>query len=321
MMDYTETEHAQRQAAYRRFAAEAPDVPIFLQPYYLDAVCGPAHWSATLAFHGGRVVAALPFFLKKKLFWQYVAMPPLCRFMGPYLLPDYRTVRREIPLLRELIRQLPPLDAFEQDFHYSAANWLPFYWAGFRQTTRYSYVLALSDRRTLYANIKPSYRNRELPKAAACMQVEYEGDLSTFYRVHNGSYERQGLRVPFTFEAFERLDRALAAQGRRQLLWAVDRNDGTPHAVVYLIWDAQSAYYLLGGGSSASRNSGAGFLLAWEAICFALENLRVPVFDFLGSMIPSIELMRRRMGAQPKPYFRVQREWSLLWRVSKQVLR
>lgn len=314
-------EQAERQERYRSFAAGAPDLPIFLEPYYLDAVCGPEHWSAALAYRGNEVAGALPFFLKKKWQWQYVAMPPLCRFLGPYLLPEYRAVRREMPLLRALVADLPPLAAFEQDFHYTAANWLPFYWAGFRQTTRYSYTVALTDLASLRANLAPDYRNNKLPKATERVAIRCGGDLREFYAVHNRSFERQGLEVPFSFALLERLDRALVAAKRREVFWAIDRDTGAPHAVAYVIWDNRSAYYLLAGEDPALRSSGAGVLLAWEAMRFALEELRVPTFDFLGSMLPAIERVRRQLGGQPKPYFRVRKEWSLLWRIGKRLLR
>lgn len=321
MFDDAPTELVQRQQAYRQFASEAPHLPIFTAPAYLDAVCGPAHWSAALAYRGGRVVGALPFFLKKKLGWQYVAMPPLCRFMGPYLLPEERSVRREIPLLRALIRDLPPLAAFEQDFHYRAANWLPFYWAGFRQTTRYSYTVALSDLALLQRQLAADYRNNKLPKAARQVEIRRGGDLRTFFEVHNRSYERQGLKAPFSLALLERLDEAMAAQGCREKFWAIDRETGDAHAVAYVIWDARSAYYLLAGEDPALRSSGAGILLAWEAMRFALEELRATIFDFLGSMKPAIERVRRQLGGTPTPYFRVQREWSFLWRMGKKLLR
>ncbi|MCS7035510.1 MAG: GNAT family N-acetyltransferase [Saprospiraceae bacterium] len=306
---------------YFHFAEKAPDLPVFLRPYYLDAVCGPGHWSAALAYHGNEVVGVLPFFIKKKFHWQYVAMPLLCRFMGPYVLPEYRSVRREMPLLRALVADLPPLAAFEQDFHYTAANWLPFYWAGFRQTTRYSYTVALTNLALLRANLAPDYRNGKLPKAAAQVEIRRGGDLRYFYEVHNRSYERQGLRAPFSLALLERLDQALAARSCREMFWAIDRDTGAPHAVAYVIWDERSAYYLLAGEDPVLRASGAGILLAWEAMRFALEELRVPTFDFLGSMLPAIERVRRQLGGQPQPYFRVQKEWSLLWRIGKRLLR
>ncbi len=308
---------SEKQAAYRHFAKQAPDLPIFVKPFYLDAVCGAAQWSAALVERNGRWVGALPFFLKQKLGQQYVAMPQLCRFMGPYLLPEYRTGRKAIPLLRALIEQLPPIVAFEQDFHYCADNWLPFYWAGFRQTTRYSYVLPLANTNTLWSNIAPTYRNRLLPRALERLEVVTRSDLRGFLQVHDGSFKRQGLKAPFSLAGLERLDQALAAEGCRQIFWAVDRNTGTPHSVLYLIWDEQSAYLLLHGDEPTLRASGSGILILWEAIRYSAETLRVPTFDFLGSMLPNVEPVRRRLGAEPKPYFRVAKEWSLAWRVGK----
>ncbi|MBK6933054.1 MAG: GNAT family N-acetyltransferase [Saprospirales bacterium] len=307
--------------AYRRFCATAPDLPVFLQDWYLDAVCAGGQWSAALVRKGPAVVGVLPYFLKQKLHWRYVAMPPLCKMMGPYLLPDYRTPRREVPLLNALLDQLPPLAAFEQDFNYTAANWLPFYWRGFRQTTRYSYVLPLNDLKTLRDNLAPDYRNNKLPKAAARVKVHTGNDLELFYRVHNRSFERQGLPAPIPFEFLQRLDAALARRHAREIFWATDHKTGAVHAVAYLIWDKRTAYYLLAGDEPALRQSGAGILLAWEAIRYAKETLNCSNFDFAGSMIKSIERVRRQFGAEQRTYLRVQKEWSVLWKWGKRIWR
>lgn len=309
------------RSAYGRFCATAPDLPLYLHDWYLDAVCGPGHWSAAIARKGDAVVGVLPYFLKQKLHWHHVAMPLLCRQMGPYLLPEYRAPRREIPLLHDLLEQLPRLAAFEQDFNYTATNWLPFYWQGYRQTTRYSYVLTLTDLKTLRDNLAPDYRNNKLPKAAARVRVHTGDDLDLFFRVHNRSFERQGLDAPVPFDLLQRLDRALAAHHAREIFWASDLKTGAVHAVAYLVWDRQSAYYLLAGDDPTLRNSGASILLAWEAIRYAKETLNLPTFDFAGSMVKPIERVRRQFGAEPKPYFRVQKEWSWMWRLGKMLLR
>jgi hypothetical protein len=49
---------------YRSFAADTPDLPLFMQPWYLDVVCEGGHWDAVLIQKGERTIAALPFFLK-----------------------------------------------------------------------------------------------------------------------------------------------------------------------------------------------------------------------------------------------------------------
>lgn len=304
---------------YQAFCAGAPDLPIFLYDWYLDVVCAGAGgtWDAVAVEKGGHVVAVWPFFLKKKCGMTYVAMPPLTRFMGPYLLPEYRNARHETALLEALLGQLPPLAAYEQDCPYTLTNWLPFYWQGFRQTTRYSYRLPLHDLKAVWAGLAADYRNQKIPKAREQVIVSDTDDLEAFFEVHNRSYRRQGLAAPVSLDFLKKLDAALLARQSRRILTAADRQTGALHSVAYLVWDRRSAYYLMAGDDPALRTSGAGILLAWEAIRYAAETLHLDTFDFAGSMIQPIERVRRQFGAQQTPYFRLQKEWSPLFRWGK----
>ncbi len=293
------------------------DFPLFMQAWYLDATCEGGAWDALVLQKGEAVVAVWPYFLKKKGPWSYVAMPQLTRQMGPYLLPAYRTARHETGLLEKMIAQLPPLAALEQDFNYTISNWLPFYWQGFRQTTRYSYILNINDLKEVWKNIVSDYRNQKIPKAAEKVEVKTGGSLLEFQQVHDRSYARQGLPAPISTAFLQRLDTALAEHGQREMFFARDRETGEVHSVAYLVWDTQSAYYLLAGDDPQFRASGAGILLAWEVIRYAHEVLKVPTFDFSGSMVRPIERVRRQFGAVQQPYSRLQREWSPLWKLGK----
>ncbi len=289
-----------------------------MQPWYLDAVCDEGDWDVLLVDKSGSAVAAWPLFLKKKWHWQYVAMPQMTRMLGPYLLPEYRKARHEVEILETLLGQMPPgLAAFEQDFNYTATNWLPMYWQGFRQSTRYSYTLDISDLNKAWNNIKPSYRNQRINQAKQQVHVSTGCPLLELNRLQQLSFDRQGAEVPLSLDMIRRLDKALALQGQREIFWATDLKTGATHSVGYLAWDAHSAYYLMSGDDPALRNSGAGIFLTWEIIRYASEVLQLPTFDFCGSMIRPIERVRRQFGAEPKSYFRVQKEWSMLWRLGK----
>jgi hypothetical protein len=308
------------RADYQAFTSLAPaDFPLFMYDWYLDAVCVGGTWQAVGVEKNGHLVAVWPFFLKEKWGQRYVTMPPLGRLMGPYVVPDYRPVQREMGVLEELLEQLPAVAAWSQDFPYTAANWLPLHWRGFRQTTRYSYQLALGDREALWRGVIPTYRNNKIPKAAARLEVRTGDDLGAFLDVHNRSFTRQGLRPPVSFEFLERLDRALAERQRRAIFFARDRSNGAVHSVVYLTWDAGTAYYLLAGDDPALRASGSGIFIAWEAIGYVNDALKLPYFDFAGSMIAPIERVRRQFGAAQRPYFRLENEWSWLWRMRRRI--
>ena len=291
------------KALYRDFCCTAPDVPVYAQAWYLDACAAGGDWDVVLAYENDRIVAALPYFFKQKGPFRYATMPPFVKMLGPYVLPEFRGVlKKEHLLLEELIKQLPDFAAFKQNFYPTATNWLPFYWRKFRQTTYYTYRLHdLHNLAQVEAGLSTGIR-RDIRLARQRVRVVHDLPLATFYTVNQLSFIRQGLEAPYSEAQFRRLDEALAKQGARQLFFAIDAQERV-HSVAYLIWDATTAYYLLAGDDPALRASGAGVLLAWEAIRYASEVLCLNCFDFGGSMLPGVERMRVRFGAVQTPYF------------------
>ena len=211
-------------------------------------------------------------------------------------------------LLSRLIDGLPNFDLYAQKFHYSVTNWLPFYWRGFQQTTFYTYVIEdLSDLDSVFGAFDKSSRY-EIRKAARQLSVRSDYDLDVLWKMVSLTFERQGKKVPYTFEYLQRIDDACVQQNARRILFAEDAK-GRVHSALYLIWDKNSAYYLIGGADPELRSSGSSSLLIWEAIQFAATV--TSRFDFEGSMVESIERFFRGFGAQQKPYFYVTKSNSL----------
>lgn len=295
---------------YRHFCKKQKDIPIFSQPWHLDAVIVEGEWDVVLVEKGGNIAATLPYYFKKSGPFKYITLPFLTKTMGPYLLPKYRNSKHEYALLKQLIELLPKVAYFDQNMHYDLTNWLPFYWKDYRQTTYYSYTIEpLDDLDRVYDRFCADYRNNKIKKAKEKVTVTSDRSLEDFYRIKKMSFTRQGLDFPFSFEYLKRYDDVLVANNARQLFFAIDQNDQI-HSVVYLIWDGRSAYYHLAGDDPQLRNSGAGILLVWEAIKYTKEQLGLSVFDFEGSMIPTIEKVRRNFGAQTKPYFNIRKYHS-----------
>ncbi|MFN0214021.1 MAG: GNAT family N-acetyltransferase [Saprospiraceae bacterium] len=303
---------------YRMFAAQLPDLPLFMQPWYLDAVCVGGFWDAVVVQKGGRTIAAMPYFLKQKLSWKYVTMPQLCKHMGPILMTEYRSLKWEMRLYENLIAQIPKeLAAFEQNFNYTVTNWLPFYWKGFKQTTMYSYILSLNDSEALiFKNIEKNYRQK-IRSAEARLSIRHDLPLEELQRMINMSFQRKGLESPIRFAFLQNLYSALSNHDSCKIFFASDPKTGQVHSAALLVWDRSAAYYLMSGDDPALRASGAAVLLKWAAILYAKNVVGVPVFDFEGSMLKEVEQGRRDFGAQQRPYFRVRREWSVLWKWGK----
>lgn len=275
---------------------------IFAKPWWLDIVA-PNAWGEVKVEKGGQLFARLPYIVKKRYGFTLLTMAPLTQTLGAWISPysgKYaKKLSYEKELLEELIKQLPSFDYFRQNFHHTITNWLPFYWAGFQQTTRYTYVLEdLTNIDEIWRGTKENIR-REIRKAEEKVNVRTDLTIDDFLKLNEMTFRRQGKPLPYKRELVTQLDQACNAHDCRKIFFAEDAQNRL-HAAIYLIWDEQSAYYLMGGSDPELRNSGATSLLLWKAIQFAATVTKT--FDFEGSMIEPIERFFRAFGAQQKPY-------------------
>jgi len=296
---------------YRHFCKDNKELSLFVQDWYMD-VFTDCDWDVAIAYRGDEIVGTMPFMIKQKGIFKYVTMPDHIRSMGPYILPEWRKLNFQHKIMGELIDQLPKLDSFIQYFHRDINNWLPFYWKGYQQKTRYTYVLDnLNDLDQL---LKDTNRNvkRSIRKAEKIVQLKEDLPIETFYEINKMSYDRSGSKYPYDFKELVRLDTTLAKHNARKIFYAEDAN-GNIHSVAYLIWDKQASYYHLSGDDPKLRESGAGIFLVWESIKYTKNVLGLDTFDFEGSMVAPIERIRRRFGAVQKPYFEVWKHNSKLY--------
>lgn len=299
---------------YRRLCEEEESIPIFSQAWWLDSVAKDK-WDVVLIENGDRIDASLPYVLDKKYGFTLITQPKLTQTLGPWIRESKakyaRRLSREKDLLQGLFALLPKHDYYAQNWHYSMTNWLPLYWQGYEQTTRYTY--RLNDLRNLdqvWDNLESNIR-REIKKALNREKIiiKEDVDFQEFLLLNKKVFERQGLNLPYSEKLVEDLDKSLIDNGARKLFMASD-NDGIYHAGVYVIWDSNTAYYLMGGGDPELRNSGATSLCMWEAIKFASTVTKS--FDFEGSMIEPVERFFRGFGSIQTPYFSVKKTNSKL---------
>ena len=166
----------------------------------------------------------------------------------------------------------------------------------------------LSDLESVWSGLLVNIRT-DIRKAQKQLEVRTDLGLNRFLEVSNLTFARQGEKSPYPCDLVERLDSACAARDARRIFFAEDAQ-GRVHAAAYVVWDSESAYYLLGGGDPALRNSGATSLVMWKAITFAATVTKR--FDFEGSMLEPVERFFRAFGARQTPYFRVTRTGRLM---------
>jgi hypothetical protein len=283
--------------------------PLFSSPWWLDAVA-PGAWGEVTVEHGGFLRARLAYTISRyAVLGNALGIPPLTPFLGPELYELNRTGGRQIAeqheLMSELIDRLPAHDRYLQNFHPGVTNWLPFYWQGFHQHTRYTYQLQdLSNLESIWNNFSTCRRNK-VRKAEKSVSVDCDASPQEVYRLLQLTYANQGRSARYSVHTLQRAAEAALArdQGR---LWIARDALGRPHAGMFLVWNGDIAYYLASGSDPALRASGAMCLLMWHAIQFASNVSRC--FDFEGSMQPGIEQFLRGFGPVQVPYFQVGRE-------------
>lgn len=302
---------------YRIFCALEPSIPLFSQAWWLDVTAGDGHWDVALVEVGGEIVASMPYVKRARYGLTILSQPAMTQSLGPWVRDkggkSATKLAREKELMEALIAQLPRFHHYSQNWSWRNTNWLPFYWAGFQQTTRYTYILQnLSDQEVLWKGLRENIRT-DIRKASSRFNLRVRHDLSIgdFLPLNAMTFGRQRLAVPYAEQFLRNLDDACKENDCRRILIAEDQQ-GRRHAGVYIAWDTESAYYLMGGGDPELRNSGATSLCMWEAIKFAAGVTRR--FDFEGSMLEPVERFFRAFGAAQTPYFSISKTPSRLLR-------
>lgn len=292
---------------YRELCEQEPSIPIFSQAWWLDSVAGDA-WDVVLVEKGDTIQASLPFVVQKRHGFTVLTMPQLTQTLGPWLKPSTakyaKQLAQEKDLIQELFDKLPPHAMYAQNWHYSKTNWLPLYWKGYSQTTRYTYVIHLDDGiESVWSSIDSSYRNK-VRKAEKIVKVCENLNITEFYKINEKTFFRQGIMVPYNLAFIINHHKILSEHNSSKIFYAIDENRQI-HSALYLTWDKLCSYVHMVGEDPELRNSGAGILLIWEAIKFTYEKLKLKRFDFEGSMLEPVERVRRDFGAIQTPYFAI----------------
>jgi len=311
---------------YRELCATESTIPVFSRDWWLDAVCdGADNWDVALVENGGEVMATMPYYVKHKYGFTLLTQPPLTQTLGPWIRPSSakhaKALGQQKHLMYGLIEQLPKCDLFMQNWHYSITNWLPFYWKGFSQTTRYTYVIEdLSDLDKVFSGFEHSKR-KNIKKSEKIINIVFDITADQFYDNHQMTLLKQNSKISYSKDLFKRIYKAGYQNDSARTIAAYDQY-GNLHAALFVIWDNQSAYDLISTIDPDYRNYGAASLLIREIIKFV--SVRTNKFDFEGSMIEQVERSFRQFGAIQKPYFFISKTSSRLLRVRdamKQIVR
>ncbi len=147
----------------------------------------------------------------------------------------------------------------------------------------------------------------QLRKAQKNVTVNLNCSIEILYDLIIKTYFRQNKKPPYSIELLRRIDSACKKKNQSLSLYAKDQFENI-HAAIYLVWDKNTMYYIIGASDPEYRNSQANLFLIYEAMKIA-HNKKLN-FDFEGSMNESIESFFRQFGAKQQIYFNITKNYK-----------
>jgi hypothetical protein len=235
-------------------------------------------------------------------------MPPLTQKLGPYIVYDanktteYKKIGYEHEIYNAIIDALPKSDSFAINFDWKYKNWLPFYWRGFKQTTRYTYILDnVLDHNSILKNYHESKR-KKINKVRNFVDLKTDLSKDSFYAYFDDVIRKRGEKVSFSKSLFYRLYDAIYKYNSGRVFYCTDHENNI-HVINFAVWDKESAYSIIGTRKKEYNTSGATEFLFDQMIKYVSQF--VNRFDFEGSMIKGVEESCRYYGAHQTEYYQI----------------
>ncbi|MBQ9426026.1 MAG: GNAT family N-acetyltransferase [Paludibacteraceae bacterium] len=315
---------------YIRLCAENDDIPVFMQPWWLDAVCAGKEWDVLLSREDSsnpentKILGAMPYLLRKKWGMRYIVMPQQTQLGGIVVFDDRQQgdlmlgdTRIATAVCQDIKQQLDAMGLCYYYQQYIPGNSCPGIMQGLGMKVKERVTYRVNDLRDMNKVVDSFSKNkkRQLQKAMA-LKVERGLNVETFYTFHKNCMEERKREIAYTREFLLVLQRK-AARAKQCEIISIRTLDDELCAAAFLVWDKQYLYYLIPCYSERFKDSGAGALLALEAMKVAREQH--VKFDFEGSMNSGIANHYKQLGSTAETYYSVEKlyKWwfwfALLW--------
>lgn len=301
---------------YIAWAAQQEYMPVFMTPWWMDAVCAGKEWDVLLAEdENGQIQGVMPYLLRRRAWFNYIIMPQQTQIGGIWVTAETTADKWKTA---EVCRQIKEqLDGMKLAYYYQ--QYLPgslcvdaMRGLGFKTHERITYrVDDLSNPEALVASFSKNKR-RQLQKAQG-LRVERGMNPEDFYRFHRRCLAARKRRIAYTREFLLVLERKAKRLGQCEII-SICNAEGQPYAAAFLVWDKHYMYFLIPVYDPAFHDSGASAMLVLEAMKLARE--KHVHFDFEGSMEKGTAEHYRQFGSTPVKYFSVEKYYKPIFRLA-----
>lgn len=302
------------KSTYISLCEQHENIPMFSTPNWLNAVCGEDGWDVVLAHDKeGHIVGSWAFHLVKKGPFRIILNPMLTPFSGPRLFPHHPITRPSkkrsfaIKTIASLYEQLPKHDYILVNLYPDMNDWYPLYCIGFKSTIRQTFQLAPNSSEYIWKQFGSGLRNK-IKKQEEKYHIKETTDIATIYRMQAELIRQKG-------------EKMLAEQQFRQLLasleygWtglmAVTQKSNEIAGSCFVVHDKDTSYLTFLNQNNSVKHHSCSRPLIWESIKTCHEKGKV--FDFEGSMLPSVEPVFRSFEGRTRSYHSVSKSNNLLF--------
>ena len=283
------------------------ELPVFLQDWWIQAVCAGFQWDVFLARDSKNEICAMMPYIQDKCLWRkFIHMPPLCPYGGAWIRNDWNeNPDAATAVAREMHSQMEALGISFYQQRFFPDNHLPhaFEGIGYRAMERNTYVIDdTSDLQRLLNGFSKNKRKKLEKKT-----LTYLVDTLTaeeFYQFHVMCNGEKNKELWYTRETFLVLYEKILEQQKGKII-CIKNAQGEPLAAAFVVWDQHMAYQLLNCYEHNDKDNGAREKLTLEVLRFA-SSLGLGL-DFV-----SHRKYLRHYGAQRKTFYLVRRSRSAL---------
>jgi len=279
--------------------------PIFMESWWMDAVCAGKHWE--------EILPDMPCLVRDKWWMRWVSMPQQTQIGGMWVDDTTCTISQAREKAKEIDYKLRAmqLDYYYQQYPVGSPLPMELQQLGYKVRERVTYRLEdLSDLDKVIDGFSKN-KKRQLQKALS-LHAERGMNVEDFFQFHCQCMAEKNRKVTYSREFLLVLDRKLKRLQQGEII-SICNADGEVYAAAYLVWDKEYMYYLIPCYSEAHQDSGASALLVLEAVKLARELCLK--FDFEGSMKKGIANHYKQFGSQPFTYYAVEKvfHWPFIF--------
>src|ERR1043165_6557898 len=194
---------------YRKFCGQRRGIPVFSQPWWLDAVCH--EWEVAIAKKGEQITGAWPYPVEKKLGVTLLRTPMLTPYLGPLVffpndLKESNLDSYEHEAVSDLIKQLPNAPVWHLNIQPGIKQAGIFRQQGLESQVQQTFLLELNeDEQTLLTNMKEAVRRNIRTAEAEVTITNSPEHLKDLFHFQQNTLSRKGKSLHYSLKDLQRI--------------------------------------------------------------------------------------------------------------------